>query len=92
MAADCTFILGERPSSVLILCRHGFVSLWSLVAGKKWGFSHDLVAVGRVSQVVVRYRSDSMGKRSVDGKVVVYARWSFVTGVARTREYCNYNT
>jgi len=78
------FWVSDRISRGLI-CQ--FV-VWSLVAGKMWGFSHDLGVVGRVSQVVVRYRSDSMGKRSVDEKVVVYARWSFATGVARTREHC----
>ena len=64
-------VLGERPCpSRGLICQ--FV-VWSRVAGTMCGFSHDLGVVGRVSQVVV-------GKRAVDGKVVVYTRWSFVTG------------
>ena len=39
--------------------------------------------------MVVRYRSDSMGKKSVDEKVVVYGRGSLVKEVVRTRDYCS---
>ena len=46
------------------------------------------MVVGCVSQKVIRYRSDSMGKRSVDEKVVIHGSGSFVMGVVQTREYC----
>ena len=69
---------------------HGLICqfvVWSLVAGKMLGFSCDLGIIGHFSQVVVLYRSDSLRKRSMDGKMVVCARWSFITGVSQTREY-----
>ena len=82
------FVLGERtPLSRSLFCQ--FV-VWSVVKGKMWSFIHDMQVVGRVSQEVVRYRSDSIGKRSVDEKVVVYSRGSFVNGVVQTRAYCSY--
>ena len=52
------------------------------------GFSHSIWVVGCVSQKVVRYRSDSMGKGSVDGKVILYGSGSFIMGVVQTRDYC----
>ena len=83
---DCGFVLGERLSvSRGLICR--FV-VWSLVAGKMWGFGHDLGVVGRVNQVTIRYGSDIAGMWSVDWRMAEYARWLFVMGVALTREYC----
>ena len=86
----CVCFLGERTSlSGGLFCQ--FV-VRSLLQGKMWGFIHDILVVGGVSQEVVRYRSDSIGKRSVDGKAVVYGRGSFVKGVIQTRDiftgYC----
>ena len=52
------------------------------------GFSHNIQVIGRVSQKVVRYRLDSMGKGSMDEKVVVYGIGPFVKGVIQTRDYC----
>ena len=53
------------------------------------GFSHNTEVVGRISQKVVRYRSDSKGKGFIDENVVIYSSGSFVTGVVQTRDYCN---
>ena len=54
-----------------------------MVAGTRsnMGCSHDMGVTGRVSQVVVQYRSDSIGKRSVGEILIVYRRSLFVTGV-----------
>ena len=52
------------------------------------GFSHSIQVVGHISHKVVGYRSDSMGKGSVDEKVVVYGSGMFVTGVVQTRDCC----
>ena len=41
-----------------------------------------------IFQVIVRYRKDSTANLSVDEEVVVYDRRPFVTGVARSGEYC----
>ena len=38
---------------------------------------------------VVRYRSVSTGKGSVDEKLIVYGRGSFIKGAGRTRQCCN---
>ena len=46
--------------------------VWPLAAGKMCGFSHDFDIVGRNIQVVARHVSDSIGKMSMDGKVVGY--------------------
>ena len=32
---------------------------------------------------LIHYRSESMGKRSMDGKEVVYARWSYIMGMLK---------
>ena len=48
---------------------------------KMWGSGH-------ISQAVIRYRLDNMGKRSVNEKVVIYGSRSFIMGVIQTREYC----
>ena len=48
--------------------------VWSLVAGKMWDFSHDLGVVGRISQLVICYSSDNIGKRSMDRELVMYFR------------------
>lgn len=38
--------------------------------------SEILVTISQYLFTVICYRSDGMGKRSEDGKVVVYDRWS----------------
>ena len=60
--------------------------IWSLVQGKLWGLDtiyRSLVASARRS-----FDTDSMGKWSIDEKVVVYGSVSFVMGVFQTRDNC----
>ena len=48
--------------------------------------------VGRVSQEVICYRLDSMGKESMDEKMFVYDSGSFVKGVVQTKDYCTWQS
>ena len=53
-----------------------------------WAFNYVLGVAGHVSHVVIHYRSKSRGNRPTDGKMVVDAKWSFVTGDTLNMEYC----
>ena len=57
-----------------------YLTVCSLVGCSRYNveFNHDLGVI--VSQVVICYTSDFMGKMSVDGKVFTYSRWFFITG------------